>query len=441
MGRGGGWLLAVLAIGLAGCDGDAVLVVSLRTDYVVGLEVDRATTVVGDGLATESIALDPSDDLIAGRRIAELSVPAGRRRITVELSGPGGFVARRVLALDVQTAAAVTAVITRSCAGVACPSASDAAATECLGGVCVSPECTPETPESCPEDQCEVDGDCAGGGPACTSPACFGGACGLRVDPGVCEPGVCDPVEGCVGAPPPDAGTDAGVVMDAGPPPVDAGSPCAQGCPGSCRGEICVLDGSPGQTVCPAGLDCELACDGFGACDSRLVCGDGVCVVHCGGGNACAGGVDCGRASRCEVTCDGPNACRLGAIECGTGACDVRCESDQSCTEVACGPGGSLVSCVGTGACPQVTCNEARGRLTLSCTGFGSCADVDCAGQECDIDCADNTCMSVDCAGACDCDVTCAPTGCGFGATCSPGCGAERGCMSDGTGACGCPGS
>lgn len=451
---------ALLLLCLAGCESEAVLVVSLRTDLVGGLEVDRAATVVDDGTMA-STPLSAADDLIGGRRVAELSVAPGRRRVTVELSGPDGFVARRTLLVDVRGATAVTAVITRSCRGVTCPEASDAAATECLGGVCVPPECTPETPEFCPVAECEAPADCASG-PMCTAPVCLGGACGLRADASACEGGVCDPDEGCVDAPPPDAGlpmdagpgdaglSDAGPVdagpsdagpSDAGPSdagPSDAGrSVCAGVCPGTCEGELCVLNGAAGQQVCPSrGVDCEFRCTGFGSCDGPLTCGAGDCTVICNGPSSCSGDIRCGGAARCDVRCTNSSTC-TGEILCGANRCGVECSRESSCTTVRCGPGRADVSCTAMATCGEVLCPSAA-RLDLVCTGFGACDDVSCGGAECAIDCSGTSCATVACAPACDCDVTCTGfSSCGT-VTCPSGCASGRGCMSDGTPACGC---
>ncbi|MEC7524112.1 MAG: hypothetical protein VYE22_29795 [Myxococcota bacterium] len=449
------WALALLL--LAGCEGDALLVVSLRTDLVGGLEVTRAATVVDDGAAMESASLAAGEDLVGGRRIAELSVAPGRRRVTVELSGPDGFVARRTLLVDVRGATAVTAVITRSCRGVMCPEASDAAATECLGGVCVPPECTPETPEFCPVAECEAAADCASG-PMCTAPVCLGGACGLRADASACEGGVCDPDEGCVDGPAPDAGpprdaglpdsglpdgglgdsgpTDSGL-PDTGPPDAGPDPGCVAACPGRCEGDLCVLDGTPGETACPPEIPCEFRCLGFTSCSSGLTCADGPCRFRCEGPGSCAGELLCGSASRCDVTCSGSGACD-GVIRCGSGRCDVDCVNDNTCLEVGCGAAPADIECSAPGACSTVTCRAPSPRLDLLCMGFGACNDVTCSASVCAIDCSGTSCGSVNCSAACDCDVTCAGLGTCSSVECPTACASGRGCRSDGTPACAC---
>ena len=448
------WVLACLC--LMGCESEAVLVVSLRTDLVPGLEVTRATTTVADASATADFAL--GDDLIAGTRIAAFDVPHGQQRVTVTLSGPGAESLRRTVVVDVRGGTAVTVVLTRSCRGVSCPAASDAAATECLGGVCVAPECTPETPEQCPTAECAADGECPSG-PACTSPACLDGVCGLRADASECGGGACDPDEGCVGASTPDGGVpmdagpepDAGVIdsgaLDSGTsrldsgrgdPPRDGGGPrdCASVCPGSCEGPLCVLDGTPLQSVCPDGVDCEFRCLGFGSCDVELFCGDGACNVRCEGPSSCRSIIHCGDASTCDVRCTNSTAC--GTVNCGAGACDVDCTREMTCTEVQCGTGAANVECAAMGACNTVTCPAPATRLDLVCDGFGACSDVSCGADTCVIDCLGTSCTNVTCDTACNCDVACMGFGGCSSVTCPSGCMSGPGCMSAGGGGCGC---
>jgi hypothetical protein len=221
-----------LAAGLAGCDdGRPVLAVDLRTDLIPVVEFARVRTTVMDPAGGPSRLVDREvderDDLIAGRRVAELPVDPGQVRLLVELVKSNGMiVAMRPVVVTVTGSTGVTVVITRDCRGVVCPGpGDDPAATACLAERCVEPECTVATPELCPPPQCSSAGECPPG-PACTEPQCEGGACLVAARDARCAPDeLCDPELGCVPRPEPvDAGApvDAGTGMDGGPGP-DAG--------------------------------------------------------------------------------------------------------------------------------------------------------------------------------------------------------------------------
>lgn len=422
------WRLTLfLLVLLVGCEGaDPVLVVQLVSDYAPGLEVASARTVVSSDVAGADALREAIEDLttraalVDATRIAEVAIPAGHRYVVeVTLFDAGGArVASRRVALRFDGNAAVTVVMTRSCRDVTCPSAGDATATGCLGGRCVSPECTPEHPEACPAPECVGGGDCPAGAAACVEPVCLSGTCGLRADDARCAEGArCHPEDGCEAAAEPDAGPP-----DAGPPdagPQDAGLPdagpgvaCASVCPGTCEGEVCVLVDLD-MPVCPDGVACRVRCT-LSGCIEGVFCGDGPCEVECGF-EGCRGGVDCGPASACDVTCANLSSCPI--VRCGSGACDLHCLGDRTCTTVDC---GDATQCV------------------VDCAGADSCATVQCGG-DCSVTCADAAdCGIVDCTTACACDVSC--PSCASPPSCPSGCDTSTGCTSTAAGCDACAG-
>lgn len=187
-------LLATLALLTASCAGaEHFVAIDLRTDLVVGEEIDRITLFL-DGTQVADGALAPGD-YAAGVRVAELdAVTTGAHRIRVEVSLDGAPVATQVMAVQVREPGVFTALITRDCRGVDCGAGVEAQA--CLRAACVAPECTPETPEACPEAECAADEDCASA-VMCVAAACRAGRC-LAVDDGSCGEGeYCDPDDGC----------------------------------------------------------------------------------------------------------------------------------------------------------------------------------------------------------------------------------------------------
>ncbi len=190
---------------VAGCNEGASLDlrVDLKTDYVGGAEVrvarmtlfDDAGAVIGD----TDTQLD-SEDLTEGIRIGEFSELArGQYRVVVDLEGQLSVPTRTVL-LNITDSFGVTVVVARGCAEVTCP-AGDPSLTECVGGECVSPECTPENPEACPAPECVTDSECSTIAD-CATAACVGGYCTARADSSTCYVGgYCNPDTGCAPQP------------------------------------------------------------------------------------------------------------------------------------------------------------------------------------------------------------------------------------------------
>ncbi len=220
---------------LSACAGEerASLFVDLRTDYLPTLEFVRAEIVLTSG--QEAVANTTHDatsaNYVAGQRIAAFDDLAygGDYEVQVRLVGPAGdAITSRTVALPISDAVVTaTVVMTRSCGGLMCPTSEDPTATECAGGRCVPPTCSPANPEACGPDSCMADGDC-------TSTGCAQGRCTTE---GSCiaEPiaGVCQPTEACSG---------------------DGLCTPLPGCePTRCNGDalVCTLGGVERETPCP----------------------------------------------------------------------------------------------------------------------------------------------------------------------------------------------
>lgn len=213
--------------------------VDLKTDYVPFVEFDAVRVQVDDGDVAVRFdhVVERSEDYLRGQRIDETTTQAGQHALTLTLFRGGIPVAtRRVSAIVQAPITVVTIVLTRNCQGVMCPN-DNPALESCLGGRCVDPRCTPQTPEFCPADQCMSDAECAQPDVPCVEARCDEGVCLGVPNDALCETGeVCHGIRGCV-EDESDAGVmDAGVmdaagspdVFDGGPPDVfDAGAPDA----------------------------------------------------------------------------------------------------------------------------------------------------------------------------------------------------------------------
>lgn len=216
----------VLFVAVAGgCTSDGPsLRVDLKTDFVPGTEFDAVRLSIGSGddaLISEHIA-DAGADYVRGARLSEAEVASGQTPVTVTLMRAGVEVISRSVSASVASQINVaTVLITRDCESVACPN-DNPSFDSCLGGECVDPRCTVETPEFCPPPECTTDNACS------VSVACFDARCQDGVCFGVpndanCGSGErCDAQNGCVVIAQNDAGP-ADVGVDAGPP--DTGGP------------------------------------------------------------------------------------------------------------------------------------------------------------------------------------------------------------------------
>ncbi|MCB9594159.1 MAG: hypothetical protein H6719_15615 [Sandaracinaceae bacterium] len=191
------WSLVLVGLAsLTGCEESALFVVDLRTDYVAGQEVVQIHTSIDGGPATVTDVVF-GDDLARGFRVAERAALAPGShdvRVTLTGAGPAGTLASRLVRVDVARSRSVTVVITRDCEGVEC---GDPAAPSCLGGRCVAAECTPETPDACPDTGCHGDEEC-GSAVACAEGVCVTGACLFAPIAGACGADeLCHPADGC----------------------------------------------------------------------------------------------------------------------------------------------------------------------------------------------------------------------------------------------------
>ena len=191
--------------------------VDLRTDLVPLVEFDTIRLEFGEGDLSERSdrLVEERDDFLRGQRIGDGNAPLGPLPIEVTLYRSGRpFISRRVVALVDRDLLSVTIVISRNCEGVMCPN-DNPAFDSCLGGRCVDPRCTVETPEFCPAPECESNDDCESSG-TCTEASCNGQTCFLVPNDAMCGAGErCDIRAGCV---PEGAIVDAGLdgAMDAG---------------------------------------------------------------------------------------------------------------------------------------------------------------------------------------------------------------------------------
>lgn len=171
--------------------------VDLRTDLVPGLEFDGVVTTLEDSSRMDHVVVE--QDYFGGVQVARFDdLDDGSARLTVQLTRDGEVIVERLVRAEVRGTSGVTVLVTRNCRGVACPiEGGDPVAETCVGGRCVDPGCTEETPELC-EMACATAEDCPGTS-ACARPVCEGSACTAEPIPDACPAGmVCDPEQGCV---------------------------------------------------------------------------------------------------------------------------------------------------------------------------------------------------------------------------------------------------
>ncbi|RLB55789.1 MAG: hypothetical protein DRJ42_05160 [Deltaproteobacteria bacterium] len=437
--------LVLLLLAVAGCQGAEAgeLIVALRTDLVP--ELDFATVEVELFMADDDVSLAgvlrrtrpvlaDGGDLRIGEYAGLL--PA-TYRMTVRLHAYDGMrVAERNVIVTVRDegAIAVTVVLTRSCIGVRCPGESDAEdATECVGGHCVSPECTPENPAACAA-ACEADAQCATR-VSCAPATCDEGFCLDQPDHSLCGDGeYCDSGRGCT----------------ARPPPCSAESCVAQPCENAecvegrcvitslcaadqlcCNGE-CALPGCDDRNDCTAdacgATGCENTpvsgdCDDGDFCNGPDTCVGGACSAHAG--DPCGGAATCDAAGRVCIGCTVDADC--GGVVTGswsacsgfTSDCDATGTRTRTSRSFSC-VGGSCIADddIETSACSRSVNGFSCGAFGRTCSG-GSCVcptggtelctngiDDDCDGL---IDCRDSGCLGRSCddANVCSRNETC----------------------------------
>lgn len=331
------WVIAATLFSLLSCasNNGVDFSVRLRTDMIPAAEFDRIVLTIDDQFEERIDASTPTFVYTAGATIAAYAdIPSGERRVRVTLTRLGTEVITQENIVTVARGGSTTIVITRSCGGVEC----SAPLSTCIGGECVAPGCTPETPASCPSDRCVDANECGSSPQPCLTPTCTDGAC-LMVDEGSCGEGnYCDPALGCR---PYDR------IVDAGPAPdssVDAGTP----------------DAGPAA--------CSPMCMGFDICE------DGVCVpsTGCLTVEECADGLIC-RNRRCvppgqDVDGDGSPAsedCNELRPEAYPGAPELCNSLDEDCDETI-DEGNPGVLCTDEGGeCMNGTCGCPPGMLDI----------------------------------------------------------------------------
>lgn len=412
-------LLSFLLLCAACADGENSVLVNLRTDYVPNVEFDQVRVFLaaagedGEDVLMHSVR---DSDYVRGQRIASFdNVAAGEYRVRAELAQNGRVVGQRSLAFVLSQSTSATIVITRNCGGVICPDGTNPDATECSGGRCVAPECSPETPFACGEASCIESADCIASA-ACAEGVCTPeGSCIFMPVAGACgSSDYCDSTLGCLPLPlvgsdagmndastgdggdagMPDAGADAGMDAgsDAGPP--SCGAPCDTG--NTC--ELGAFDCSTGVPVCMAagpgnaGVVCREAA---GDCDLEESC-DGV-SAECPSDEKQSAATVCNPAANdCDVAeeCDGSsNACPLDAFRpigmpCAGGFCDEShmcsdtCSPGASCSptnicrtgEISCA--GGVPNCVAMGNVTSGTeCQATEFGTWGSCGSFAGMCD------------------------------------------------------------------
>ena len=190
-----GLFVALVSIGCG--EPSHVLRVDLRTDFAADTELVRTVTILSseDRVELQRDERPVEAGLVDGVRIAQFDdVPSGTHRVSVQLHGERGMLVERLTVVDVREDTAVTVIATRDCRDVACD-----LLTTCASGQCVDPTCSPETPERCPEPECESAADCMAGS-ECATPVCLAGACGLVASNEACEGRTCDVATGCESA-------------------------------------------------------------------------------------------------------------------------------------------------------------------------------------------------------------------------------------------------
>ncbi|MBO6933425.1 MAG: hypothetical protein JJ863_00570 [Deltaproteobacteria bacterium] len=428
-----------------GSDDGVLLRVDVLTDYVPGLEFETVEISVEDADFSFRRPIEPTDEFLRGQRVGELQTAGEESIILVGrlLDRSGGTVARRRVSVALRERSTQTLVFTRSCAEVTCPAA-DPSATECQGGACVSPDCSPENPDACTEG-CASASDCEAPSAACAEARCVDGVCLDAETEGSCAAGeVCQPATGCVVVP---DGSDMGMVMDAG---MDAGSdmgPTDLGMPDClvdadcddgayCNGPERCLEGvcAPAESAvtCDDGVDCTVdVCDedtdscaatpddgmctaeAGGTCDAAMGCQYPVCTpMNCTAGpcqtascdgdlcvrtNLCGGAEICCGGSCVPAGCDDGNPCTDDS--CGAGGCVNANNSDpcsdgnactvgDQCSGGSCGAGAAR-NCNDANPCTNDSCNPSSGCVnannTATCNDGNACTINDrCSGGSCE---------------------------------------------------------
>jgi len=380
---------------VAGCGDDtATLRVDVRTDYVPGVEFAEVEVGFDEAGTEVTYPVRFGEDFLRGVRVASLeNAPLGQQTLRARLNAADGRrIAERRLALELSDdATTVTIVFTRACASVSCPDGDDATATQCVGGRCVRPECSPENPDACGEGCANAD-ECPSDVAGCARAICDEGICYVGSELGACATReFCHPDRGCTPEP---VETDGAVPMSDGGVPGDGGeddsdmfvdASCGQPCDTGSICELGTFDCSSGSPVCTpsgpasAGTECRAAASG---CDVAEEC-DGSSTAcptdeFAPTGEVCRAGFcdGLGECGDCEpgAACSTGNPCEVGTTVCTgiTPACERA--SDVS-SGVSCGSDstGPWSSCGGFSNDCDTTGTQSRSVTTFECNGSGTC--------------------------------------------------------------------
>lgn len=388
------FLLAVGLLFAIGCgDSQVTLTVDLITDWRAGLDFTTAETSLsreadGSGeIRQETFTTTGAEDFLEGVRVAELTdVGGGKSYVRVALRDPASrVIATRSLELDLERSFAATVLITRSCRDVECPAPMGAPdLSECQGGSCVDPRCSPSTPEFCPPPACDNDAECIAALGWCTGDRiCADGYCFCRDFPTPEDTGPPDtsPLDTSVPdtAPdttlPPDCTTDA----DCGSPTTGAWSACS-GFSNTCdetgtrsrevTTPVCNGDNTCGTSTSTETGSCTRDTDGTGcndgdACTVSDLCSGGSCTGsarNCSDGNACTAD-SCNSSSGCVNTpmaehsvcgasyqrCCGGSCVDTRSSEAHCGGCGINCAAGFNCVNYS---GRTVCECTANTQCP-----------------------------------------------------------------------------------------
>ena len=189
---------------ISGCQNGPRLFVEARSDLRAGVEFDQyeVQVISESGLARSIGEATVDDDAFEGIRVGEFGgVGAGRVEVVVRLMDGERVVISRTMSASVSGDRAVVVPLYRACVDVACPPSTDPSLTTCVRGACVSPECSEDHPEACPEAECEADSDCSVMNSGCLTGRCLSGGCTAVTTDDLCPSGeYCHPTVGCVQA-------------------------------------------------------------------------------------------------------------------------------------------------------------------------------------------------------------------------------------------------
>ena len=408
-------LLSVIVLVACSSGDQSVLRVDLRTDYLPGLEFAEVRLVVEDRDIELTVPVAASGDYVRGERVATLDT-SGMGEVVVRgtLVGPSGeVIAERRISVSLDQRSAVTFVFSRSCEALQCPLEGAPSATECQGGFCVPPECSPETPEACGPAECESAAECPAPAATCADALCIEGTCLEAAIEGRCARGeVCHPTIGCLQVEQPDAGSpppDGGVRDGGAPDGCSAAAECDDGL--FCNGVERCLEGVclPAEMVpsCDDGIECTVdGCD-EGASRCTNVASDGLCTAEPSGTCGAAGcqyptctPSNCAAGPCQTATCVGDFCMRMDRCgrdqTCCAGSCVAAgCNDGNACTTDSCGPSGcvnapnsntcsdgnacTVGDVCGGGSCrpgPARNCDDGNGCTLDSCNSSSGCASA-----------------------------------------------------------------